>query len=94
MDLFNKVHILGLMKSHIYETNISLISVFSLMLNYAKPRLLEMLLIKRLYDWNLNAETFMARVPNKQNVQVLPKSHENCQAIYYQLHSVPHNSKF
>ena len=39
MDLFNKVHIFELMKSHIYEPNISLISLFSLMLNYAKPRI-------------------------------------------------------
>ena len=36
----NKVHILGLMKSRIYEPNISLISLLSLMLNYAKPRML------------------------------------------------------
>ena len=40
MDLFNKVHIFELMKSHIYEPNISLISLFSLMLNYVKPRIL------------------------------------------------------
>ena len=39
MDLFNKVHIFGLMKVHTYVPNISLIRLFSLMLNYAKPRL-------------------------------------------------------
>ena len=37
MDLFNKVHIFEPMKHHIYETNISLIS---LMFSYAKPRIL------------------------------------------------------
>ena len=45
MDLF-KVHIFELMKSHIYEPNISLISLFSLMLNYAKPRLIVKLILK------------------------------------------------
>ena len=39
MDLFNKVHIFEPMKVHIYEPNISLIRLFSLMLSYAKPRL-------------------------------------------------------
>ena len=37
MDLFNKVHIFELMKSHIYKPNISPISLISLMLNYTKP---------------------------------------------------------
>ena len=37
--LFNKVHIFELMKIHIYEPNISLISLIRLMLNYAKLRL-------------------------------------------------------
>ena len=50
MDLFNKVHILGLMKSHIYETNISLFRLFSLMLNYGKQQLL-------LYLKNLKCKT-------------------------------------
>ena len=40
MDLFNKVHIFEPMKSHIYELNISLIILISLMFNYAKPRIL------------------------------------------------------
>ena len=39
MDLFNKVHIFEPMKSHIYEPNISLISLIILMFNYAKPQL-------------------------------------------------------
>ena len=39
MDLFNKVHIFEPMESHIYEPNISLISLISLMFNYAKPRM-------------------------------------------------------
>ena len=34
MDLFNKVHIVGPMKSYIYKPNISLIS---LMFNFTKP---------------------------------------------------------
>ena len=40
MDLFNKVHIFKPMKGHIYEPNIRLIRLFSLMLNYAKPRMI------------------------------------------------------
>ena len=43
MDLFNKVHIIEPMKSHIYEPNInSLISLirYNLMFNYANPGLL------------------------------------------------------
>ena len=39
MDFFYKIHIFELLKSHIYEPNISLVSENSLMLNYAKPRL-------------------------------------------------------
>ena len=39
MDLFNKVHIFEPMKVHTFEPNIRLIRLFSLMLNYAKPRL-------------------------------------------------------
>ena len=39
MHVFNKVHIFEHMKSHIYEPNISLISLISLMFNYAKPRM-------------------------------------------------------
>ena len=38
MDPFNKVHISEPMKVHTYEPNISLMRLFSLMLNYAKPR--------------------------------------------------------
>ena len=40
IDLFNKVHIFEPVKSHIYEPNISLISLISLMFNYAKSRLI------------------------------------------------------
>ena len=40
MDLFNKVHIFEPMKVHIYEPNIRLIRLFSLMLNYAKARIM------------------------------------------------------
>ena len=40
MDLFNKVHIYEPMKVHTFgPNNIRLIRLFSLMLNYAKPRL-------------------------------------------------------
>ena len=38
MDLFNKVHIFELMEVHPFGRNIMLIRLFSLMLNYAKPR--------------------------------------------------------
>ena len=38
MDLFNKVHIFEPMKVHTFGPNIRLIRLFSLMLNYAKPR--------------------------------------------------------
>ena len=40
MDLFKKVHIFEPTKSHIYEPNISVISLISLMFNYAKPRII------------------------------------------------------
>ena len=39
MDLFNKIHIFEPMKVHTFELNIRLIRLFSLMLNYVKPRL-------------------------------------------------------
>ena len=39
MDLFNKAYIFEPMKVHIYEPNISLISLISQMFNYAKPRI-------------------------------------------------------
>ena len=39
MELFNKIHIFEPKKSHIYEPNISLISLFNLMFNYAKLRI-------------------------------------------------------
>ena len=39
MDLFNNVHIFEPMKVHTFEPNIRLIRLFSLMLNYAKARL-------------------------------------------------------
>ena len=38
MDLVEQVHFFGLSNIHTYGSNISLISLFSLMLNYAKPR--------------------------------------------------------
>ena len=38
MDLFTKVQIFEPLKVHTFELNIRLISLFSLMLNYAKPR--------------------------------------------------------
>ena len=40
MDLFNKVHTFEPMKSHIYEPNIRVISLISLMFNYAKPQMI------------------------------------------------------
>ena len=39
MDLFNKVHVFGPMKGHTFGPNINLIRLFSLMFNYAKPRI-------------------------------------------------------
>ena len=39
MDLFNKVHVFEPMKVHTFEPNIRLIRLFSLMFNYAKPRM-------------------------------------------------------
>ena len=42
MDLFSKVHMFEPMKSPIYEPNISLINLMSLMFNYEKPRLIEL----------------------------------------------------
>ena len=39
MNLFNKVHKFELMKVHTFEPNFRLIRLFSLMLNYAKPRM-------------------------------------------------------
>ena len=39
MDLVEQVHIFGLTNIHTFGPNISLIRRFSLMLNYAKPRL-------------------------------------------------------
>ena len=38
MDLFNRVHIFEPMKVDTFGPNIRLIRLFSLMLNYAKPR--------------------------------------------------------
>ena len=40
MDLFEQVHIFDLSNLHTYGSNISLIKLFSLIFNYAKPRLL------------------------------------------------------
>ena len=39
MDLAEQVHIFGLTNMHTFGLNISLIRLFSLMLNYAKPRI-------------------------------------------------------
>ena len=41
MDLVEQVHIFGLANIHTFGPNFSLIRLFSLMLNYAKPRLLQ-----------------------------------------------------
>ena len=49
MDLSNKIHIFEPMKVHIYEPNIRLIRLFSLMLNYAKPRMLHIKTIPSIY---------------------------------------------
>ena len=40
MDLAEQVHIFGLTNIHTFGPNISLIRLFSLMLNYAKPRMM------------------------------------------------------
>ena len=40
MDLVEQVHIFGLTNIHTFGHNISLIRLFSLMLNYAKARLM------------------------------------------------------
>ena len=42
MDLVEQVHIFGLSNIHTFEPNISLIRPFSLILNYAKPRLADL----------------------------------------------------
>ena len=47
MDLLNTIHIIEPMKSHIYEPNISLNSLISLMLNYTKPRIIEFNLVQK-----------------------------------------------
>ena len=39
MDLVDEVHIFGVTNSHTFGANISLIKLFSLMLNFANPRL-------------------------------------------------------
>ena len=41
MDPFIKVQMFEPLERHFYESNISLISLISLMFNYAKPRLLQ-----------------------------------------------------
>ena len=41
MDLFNKIRIFEPMKSHIYESLISLISLVSPMFNYVKLRIID-----------------------------------------------------
>ena len=41
MDLIEQVHISGLTNIHTFGPNISLIRLFSLMLNYAKARLFQ-----------------------------------------------------
>ena len=38
MDLLKKVHIFEPMRTHISESNISLINLTSLLFNYVKPR--------------------------------------------------------
>ena len=42
MDQFHKAHVFEPMKIHTFGPNIRLIRLFSLMLNYAKPRLLNL----------------------------------------------------
>ena len=39
MDLVDQVHIFGLSNIHTFERNISLIRLFSLIFNFAKPRI-------------------------------------------------------
>ena len=39
IDLVEQVHIFGLSNIHTFKSNISLIRLFSLIFNYAKPRL-------------------------------------------------------
>ena len=39
MDLVEQLHIFGLSNTHSYGSDISLIGLFSLIFNYAKPRL-------------------------------------------------------
>ena len=45
MDLFNNDHIFEPRKSHIYEPNISLIWLISLMFNYAEAWLLTIVIV-------------------------------------------------
>ena len=46
MDLFNKVHKSEPLKVHNLRPNIRLIRLFSLMFNYAKPRMLNLEILK------------------------------------------------
>ena len=39
IDLVEQVHIFGLTNSHTFVPNVSLIRLFSLMVNYAKPQI-------------------------------------------------------
>ena len=55
MDLFNKIHVFEPMKSHIYEPDISIISLSNLMFNCAKSR------IKDLLNYNRRGFFFFPR---------------------------------
>ena len=47
LDFVEQVHIFGLSNIHIYGSNISLIRLFSLIFNYAKPRLCSCLYVRQ-----------------------------------------------
>ena len=60
VDLFNKVQVFESMKVYTFRPNIRLIRLFSLMLNYAKPRLL---MISKRYDtYRMNSGSIQSMV--------------------------------
>ena len=67
MALFNKIHIFESLKSHIYEPNISLTNLISLMFHYANPRIL----ILFIYQTKAMTVFISAQVPVYDNNDTL-----------------------
>ena len=59
-DLLEQVHIFGLSNIHTYGSNTSLIRLFSLIFNYAKPRMLKQYISmqRRIYDDHNTVQVF------------------------------------